>query len=263
MDTSQECSPAQVYEDLFVPALFAQWGPRVCDAAGVSSGKKVIDVACGTGALACVAAEKVGTQGKVVGLDINEEMLGVARKKASPVEWRQGRAEELPFEKESFDAAVSQFGFMFFENKVSALREMFRVLRSGGRMAIAVCDALDHSPGYAVLAEMLHRLFGHNVADAFRAPFACGDPDQLLSLCYAAEIPNPEICREDGVVQFDSIKALVSTERACVWTLGGLLDNVQFERLLQAAEESLLPFETPDGLVQFEMPALVITAGKT
>jgi len=262
MEASQEHSPARVYEDLFVPALFAQWGPRVCDAAGISLGKKVLDVACGTGALTCVAAERVGTQGKVVGLDINEDMLGVARTKTSLVEWRQGRAEDLPFEDESFDAVVSQFGYMFFENQVSALREMFRVLRSGGRMAIAVCDALDHAPGYAVLAEMLHRLFDLEVAEAFRAPFACGDPDQLLFHCQEAEIPNPKIFREDGIVRFDSITALISTERACVWTLGGLLDDAQFEQLLEAAEESLLPFVTPDGSVQFEMPALVITAGK-
>jgi len=262
MKSSQERSPAQVYDDLFVPALFAQWGPRVCDEAGISSGKKVLDVACGTGALTCVVAEKVGAQGKVVGLDINEEMLGVAREKTSLVEWRQGRAEDLPFEDESFDVAVSQFGFMFFENQVSALREMFRVLRSGGRMVVAVCDALDHSPGYSVLAEMLHRLFDHQVADAFRSPFSSGDPDQLLSLCQEAEIPNPNIFRQDGIVQFDSIKALISTERACVWTLGGLLDNAQFERLRQAAEESLLPFVTPEGSVQFEMPALVFTADK-
>ena len=71
MNKSQKGSPAQVYDELFVPALFAQWGSMVCEVAGVSSGQKVVDVACGTGALTCVAAEKVGPQGKVVGLDIN------------------------------------------------------------------------------------------------------------------------------------------------------------------------------------------------
>jgi ubiquinone/menaquinone biosynthesis C-methylase UbiE len=76
---------------------------------------------------------------------------------------------------------VSQFGMMFSDDRPVALRQMMRVLRPGGRLAVAVCDALDHSPGYAVIAELLQRLFGHEVADAFRAPFVMGDRRQLLS----------------------------------------------------------------------------------
>jgi hypothetical protein len=125
-----------------------------------------------------------------------------------------------------------------------------------------VCDALDHSPGYAVLAELLHRLFGHAVAEAFRAPFVLGDAQQLLALCRDAGIVRAMVQRYDGAVRFDSIAALVSTERACAWTLGGLLDGAQFERLLKAADESLRPFAAADGAVSFGMPALVITADK-
>jgi hypothetical protein len=113
-----------------------------------------------------------------------------------------------------------------------------------------------------VLAELLHRLFGDAVADAFRAPFVVGDPKQLLSLCVAAGIRNAEVARVDGTVRFASIASLVSTEKACVWTLGGLLDDDQFERLVQAAEESLSPFATSDGAVTFVMPALIVTACK-
>jgi ubiquinone/menaquinone biosynthesis C-methylase UbiE len=255
-------SPAEVYDEFFVPALFRQWGKVVADAAATGSGERVLDVACGTGVLACAAAERVGAGGAVVGLDPNEEMLAVARRKSAAVEWRNGRAESLPFPDASFDRVVSQFGLMFFEDRPAALREMMRVLRPGGRLALAVCDALDHSPGYAVLAELLHRLFGHQVADAFRAPFALGDPKQLLSLCAAAGIHNAQVARSDGTVRFKSIEALVSTERACVWTLGGLLDDSQFDRLLEASGESLRPFAAADGAVAFVMPALLVTAGE-
>lgn len=254
-------SPAEVYDELFVPALFQQWGKVVADAAGTRPGERVLDIACGTGVLACAADERVGTGGAVTGLDPNDEMLAVARRKNARVEWRSGRAESLPFPAATFDRVVSQFGFMFFEDRPTALREMMRVMRPGGRMALAVCDALDHSPGYAVLAELLHRLFGHRVADAFRAPFALGDPKQLGSLCAAAGIPNAEVARTDGVVRFRSIASLVSAERACVWTLGGLLDDAQFDRLLEEAEESLRPFAAGDGAVAFVMPALIVTAG--
>jgi ubiquinone/menaquinone biosynthesis C-methylase UbiE len=253
-------SPAQVYERLFVPALFQQWGQVVADMARVAPGQRVLDVACGTGVLACAAAERAGPNGKVAGVDPNDEMLAVARGKQAPVEWRNGRAEALPFADASFDCVVSQFGLMFFADKAAGLREMMRVLHPGGRLAVAVCDALDHSPGYAVLAELLQRLFGANVADAFRAPFALGERKQLRSLCEQAGIRNAQVARADGTVRFASIEQLVSTERACAWTLGGLLNDGQFDRLLEEAEESLRPFVTADGSVAFEMPVLVITA---
>jgi ubiquinone/menaquinone biosynthesis C-methylase UbiE len=259
----QSLSPAEVYEEFFVPALFQQWGNAVCDIARIGPKQRVLDVACGTGVLAIAAAERVGTGGEVVGLDPNEDMLAVARHKCLRVEWKNGRAESMPFADASFDRVVSQFGLMFFEDRVAGLREMLRVLRPGGLLAIAVCDALDHSPGYAVLAELLHRLFGAPIAEAFRAPFALGDPEVLHSLCRGAGIEQASIARRDGAVRFSSIASLVSTERACVWTLGGLLDALQFDRLLRAAEESLRPFaDDDDGVVTFGMPALVIVADK-
>lgn len=63
-------------------------------------------------------------------------------------------------------------------------------------------------------------------------------------------------------MRFESIAALVATERACAWTLGGLLDDAQFERLREAAEESLRPFAATDGKVEFVMPALIVTADR-
>jgi SAM-dependent methyltransferase len=255
-------SPAQVYEESFVPALFQQWGGIVADIARVAPGERVLDVACGTGVLACAAAERVGSGGAVTGLDPNDDMLAVARRKSARIEWKNGRAEALPFADASFDRVASQFGLMFFEDRAAGLREMMRVLRRGGRVAVAVCDALDHSPGYAVLAELLQRLFGPSVADAFRAPFALGEREQLRLLCEQAGIRDAQLARADGMVRFESIAQLVSTERACVWTLGGLLDHGAFDRLLEEADESLRPFVTDDGAVAFAMPALVIVADK-
>jgi len=255
-------SPADVYDDQFVPALFWHWGPVLCDAANIASGQRVLDVACGTGALTVAAAERVRPGGAVLGLDANPEMLAVARRKHPDIEWVDGRAESLPFADMGFDAVVSQFGLMFFDDRVAALREMQRVLRPGGHLAVAVCDALERSPGYASLAMLLDRLFGKPVADAFRAPFVLGDAAALRALCADAGIAAASVVQRQGLVRFASIDALVSTERACVWTLGGLLDETQFERLRREARSAFLPFVEAGGTVAFAMPALLITAAK-
>jgi ubiquinone/menaquinone biosynthesis C-methylase UbiE len=255
-------SPAEIYDEFFVPALFQPWVGVVMDAASIEPNQRVLDVACGTGVLACAAADRVGSGGSVVGLDPNEEMLAVAHGKADTIEWRVGRAEAIPFPDESFDAVVSQFGMMFFENPSGALREMMRVTRPSGHVAVAVCDALEHSPGYAAFEKLLRRLFGTHVADSFCAPFVLGDTERLLALCAAAGIFDAKVTRHDETVQFASIRSLVSTERACAWTLGGLLDDEQFETLIAESERGLQAFLANDGTLTFSMPALIITAAK-
>ena len=151
---------------------------------------------------------------------------------------------------------------MFFDDRQAALREMMRVLRPEGRLAVAVCDTLDHSPGYAALADLLQRLFGERIADAFRAPFALGDPKQLEAICIAAGITDAKVARHNGSVRFASIKSLIATERACVWTLGGMLTDGQFAELLKEAEQALKPFAGTDGNIVFDLPALIVTSSK-
>ena len=151
---------------------------------------------------------------------------------------------------------------MFFDDKPPALREMMRVLRPGGRLAVAVCDAVDRSPGYAAFARLLDQLFGRHVGDAFRAPFTLGDPDQLRALCREAGLADATVTQHHRDVCFESIDALVSTERACVWTLGGVLDDEEFARLLDESKTALRPFVVGGQAIQFDMPSLVITAQK-
>jgi hypothetical protein len=84
----------------------------------------------------------------------------------------------------------------------------------------------------------------------------------LRTICEEAGIAHAKISQRNGTVRFSSIKALVSTERACVWTLGGALDDTQFARLQQEAEDALKPFIGTNGEIAFDMPALIVTAVK-
>jgi demethylmenaquinone methyltransferase/2-methoxy-6-polyprenyl-1,4-benzoquinol methylase len=106
---------------------------RITVESAVRRSDRVLDVCCGTGDLA-IAARRAG--GDVVGLDFSEQMLERARRKAPEIEWVRGDALALPFEDESFDAATVGFGVRNVEDLEAALRELRRVLRPGGRLAI-------------------------------------------------------------------------------------------------------------------------------
>jgi SAM-dependent methyltransferase len=255
-------SAAEVYEGFFVPALFQQWAGPIADAAAVRPGERALDVACGTGVLARVLAGRVGAGGSVVGVDVNEGMLAVARRTSPEIAWRLGRAEALPLASASFDVVASQFGLMFFEDRRAAIREMVRVLRPGGRLAVAVWDTLDASPGYAAVAGLLQRLFGDRIADALRVPFVLGDKRALRSLFAEAGVPDVRITTREGTARFPSIRAWMFTD-VRGWTLADLLDDAQFARLVGEAERVLRPFENPDdGTVAFPAPAHVVSAAK-
>jgi SAM-dependent methyltransferase len=252
---------AEVYEEFFVPALFAEWPARLLEAANVRDGHRVLDVACGTGVLARHARRRVGPSGSVIGLDLNPGMLAVARRKAPEIEWRLGPAEALPFEPGAFDAVVSQFGLMFFEDPRAAIAEMVRSLRSGGRLAVAVWDSLERTPGYAALSELLRRLFGEGVAGALRAPFRLGDTQLLLSLFSEAGLPDLAVATHTGRARFPSIRAWMHTD-VRGWTLADVLSDEQYARLVDAAEDELKPFVGEDGRVEFPSPAHVVSGSK-
>jgi len=250
---------ADVYEEFFVPALFGEWCPRVSKAAALAPGHSVLDVACGTGVLARDAATRVGPGGAVVGLDVNQSMLEVARRTSSAIEWKSGQAESLPFEDARFDAVVSQFGLMFFEDRDAALREMWRVLRPGGRLAVAVWGSLESSPGYSAMTVLLQRLFGDQAANAFRAPFVLGDSEPLLALFTDAGIPGAEVLTQEGTARFPSIESWTYTDIKG-WTLADVIDDSQYACLLAAAHEEFTTFVQGDGSVAFSVSAHIVSA---
>ncbi|MEM7129801.1 MAG: class I SAM-dependent methyltransferase [Chloroflexota bacterium] len=255
-------SAAEFYEEFFVPALFQEWTDRVAEAANIRDGDEVLDVACGTGALTRTVAKRVGASGSVIGLDINEDMLAVAQTKstvnAPVIEWQQGAAERLPFDDDSFDAVVSQFGLMFFIHPRDAIQEMTRVLRPGGHLAIAVWDVLENSPGYAAEVALIQHLFGAQAADAMRAPFTLGDKQKLGEIFTEAGLPHVTIETRDGTAQFPSVEAWVNTD-VKGWTLSEMINDAQHQQLLDRAKSELASFANAEGAVSFRSPAHIVS----
>jgi len=259
-DTGQVTrSAAEVYDELFLPALFGQWAPRVAELANLKPGMRVLDVACGTGVLANAAANLVKPSGSVVGLDLNAGMLSVARRKAPHIEWREGPAEKIPFEGATFDAVVSQFGLMFFQDKELAIREILRVLKPAGHYSIAVWDSLDKTPGYAAITKLLNRLFGESAAESLRAPYSLGNTDVLASLFSRAGAPDVRIVTLEGKARYPSIRYWMQADIKG-WTLADKLDDAQYELLVSEAETELAHLVAEDGKVEFSSPAHIVTA---
>jgi SAM-dependent methyltransferase len=256
-----QIAAAEAYETFFVPALFAEWAPRVVDAAGVAPGHRVLDVACGTGVLAREVHSRVTASGTgaVVGLDPAPGMLEVARRREPAIEWHAGVAEDLPFPDGSFDVVVSQFGLMFFPDRAGALREMRRVLKPGGAIAVAVWDSLDNTPAYAAEVALLERLAGNEAADALRAPFVLGDTEELGTLFESAGLAQPEILSHAGAGRFPSIRAMVEGDlRGWLPVMGVHLPEEIIQQILEAAETELQPFLAENGTVLFDSPAHIV-----
>jgi len=209
-------SAPEVYERELVPAVFGPWAPILVELAHPRTGERVVDIACGTGIVARIAAARVGPTGAVAGVDLNPGMLSVARSVAAtnsqpgaPIQWLEASADKLPFPDGLFDVVYCQLGLQFFADRAAALREMRRVLGAKGRLALMVWCGIGESPGFAALAEILERNIGPAAAAIMRAPFGLSDAGELTNLAHSAAFQDVTVQQRVGKVQFPSVERFV------------------------------------------------------
>jgi ubiquinone/menaquinone biosynthesis C-methylase UbiE len=202
-------NPAETYEAFMVPPLFAPFARRLVDLAAPQRRDRVLDVGCGTGIAARDVAARLGPDASIVGLDASPDMLAVARSVADArgiqIDWREGRAEALPFPDGSFSLVLCQFALMFFTDRDAALSEMRRVLADRGRAAINVWQSIDLHPFYQTLDLVIEQHLG-TASGQIRDIFLLADPDelrrmltdagfrdaQITPVSLTARFPNPE-----------------------------------------------------------------------
>jgi ubiquinone/menaquinone biosynthesis C-methylase UbiE len=250
---------AEQYEANFVPAFFSQWAARLCVAAGVAPGQRVLDVACGTGIVARTASEIVGADGAVVGVDLNEAMLTVARRVAPDLDWRAGDAGALPVDDAAFDVVLCQMGLMFFPDRQQAVREMARAARPGATVAVVVPSGLAAQPAYKPFVEMAASHAGPEAVNLLSTYFACGDADELVAAMRSAGLTDITVATEMGVMRAPTIDDLVTAEVESTPLVDRITPAV-YERIRAGARDVLQPFTNPDGTLAAPFESLIVTA---
>jgi len=247
-------SSAEAYERFLVGAIFRSSAARLVEAVGVRSGERVLDVGCGTGIVARTAAPVVGPSGRVAGVDINADMLDVARRESSElepsIEWREASAADLPFGDGSFDVVCSEQALAFFTDPAAAVAEMRRVLVPGGRLGLLVCRDVGFNPAWAALADALERHVGSDPADGMRSPFSFGDGEAIRELVMGAGFDGVRVLADIAEVRYPSADGMLRYEAASSPMAGAIaaLDAEVREALIADLNEGLAPYADDAGI---------------
>lgn len=262
-----EGNSAEAYERYLVPGMFESWADGLVQEAGLQPGDRVLDVGCGTGVVARRAAAELGPDGDVVGLDLNEGMLDVARDESAGIGarigWRQGDATELPFPNEAFDVVLCQQVLQFVSNPAAALREMRRVLAPDGRLALSAWRPIDFHGSYVTMADALERHVGEEAAAMMRSPFPPWDRTELRDLVREAGFRGAVITIGIGSMRYPSVAEFVRREAASSPLAGplGSLERDVRDALIRDVGEGLRSYTDDEGVV-FPMETHVVVAGR-
>jgi ubiquinone/menaquinone biosynthesis C-methylase UbiE len=269
MNCCEECvrdlggSPAEIYERHTVQRFGLMGARDLLDLVPPAVGERALDVACGTGAVARLVAERVAPTGRVIGLDIDAAMLAVGRTVATHpnVAWLMADGQELPCDDGVFDLVFCQQGLQFLSDRLRALREMRRVLRSDGRLGISCWRTAENSPPYAAVERALERRFGRGRSALPR--FALGDGVQLRRLIEAAGFRDVQVHPRTTLVEWPSTDMFVRAIAAGAPTMMGALGELD-ETLLSAisteVETEVETFRLESGVLRFPMGNHHVTA---
>jgi len=187
--------------------FWARYGERTVARLQLKPGATVLDVACGTGASALPAAGAVGPTGRVIGVDLAENLLTLAREKAKRrglrnVEFRQGDMTALGYPDGTFDAVICVFGIFFVKDMEALTAELWRMVKPGGRLAITTWGPRLFAPTYERWNETVRSLRS-DLATDFNPWDRITTPDAVRRLFADAGIPNAEVTPEAGSQPLD------------------------------------------------------------
>ncbi|CAN7426425.1 methyltransferase domain-containing protein [Phyllobacterium sp. LjRoot231] len=223
---------AEGYE--LIDLQLSSLGLRAVEALGLSSGETVLDIGCGTGQTLLQLAERVGTEGQVIGVDVAPLLVEIAKQRTEPlnqVRLIEADAQSLDLPSESMDAAFSRFGVMSFADPVTAFANFRRILRPAGRLAFSCWrslqdNELDYFPVSAVRVQ--------SAVD--ETPFSFANPEYVRYILTAAGFKEIDIQSHDEKVSSGNLDAMTSV----LLKVGPLGKIVRENPTLRRAAEPLL-----------------------
>ena len=239
------------------------------DHAGLQPGLRVLELAAGPGETGFLAAELVRPGGLLVCTDATDEMLEVARARAAElgidnVEFRRIELEWIDMDAASVDVVLCKWGLMFAVDPEAALREVRRVLRPGGRVALAVWDEPPLNPWATITTRALVEL-GHTTQPDPDAPgmFALALPERLRDLLEAAGFLEVVVESIEPPRAFDSVEAYIAETDDLSSMFGDVFDSLSDEqraKVVARVTELVEPYVGAGGMLRFPARSLVAAA---
>lgn len=191
------------YDNFLGPLFFEPFALDMAQRLQFLHPARLLEVAAGTGRVTRHLPEVLPEGAKVIATDINPAMVAFGRERlaAHPnIEWDTVDAVALPYGDDAFDCIVSQFGIMFYSDRIQAYREAHRVLQSGGVFLFNAWDHIDRNPAARLTNEVLEQFFPENTPAFYKIPFSCHDANQIRQDLETAgfEIGSMQVLRLTG-----------------------------------------------------------------
>ncbi len=202
----------KIYDEGLGPVIFTPYADDIAARAHKLAPRAVIELAAGTGIVSRAVRDALPKKSKLHSTDFSEEMLEVAKSRfedGENISFEVVDAMAIPHKDASFDMVLSQFGIMFFPDKVASLREALRVLEPGGTYLFNVWDSWDNNPWAARAHETASKFFDGNPPGFYQIPFHYHDPAQIARDLETAGFENIEIevIKKDGAISSTSALA--------------------------------------------------------
>ena len=256
----------EIIREMFQPITQA-----LIEDAKITASQDVLDVATGPGEPALSLSKLVGPEGKIIGVDAAPEMVEAARREAKRRGFQNANfdvalAGDLPLPENTFDAVVSRFGVMFFPSPIEGVREMLRVLKPGGRVAIAVWHFAEKNPFHYSVSQVVERYVASPapVPDS-PDPFRFAEPGKLLTIVSSAGAA----ATSERLLRF-TIRAQISVED--FWALRSEMSEKLRAKLATLSKEQMAKLKrevlealgaySADSAMSFPAEVLIVSGEK-
>lgn len=260
-----EGSVPDYYDKYLGPLVFEDYSIDLANRIQVNGKPRILEIAAGTGIATRHISQRISSNASLIVTDLNEGMLEIAKTKTvekGNIEFRTADGQDLPFNLNSFDVVVCQFGIMFFPDKEKGMAESFRVLKPGGKYIFNVWDTYDKNPLIKLVNDSVLEMFPVDPPSFLEVPMGYNNLDQIISTLVRVGFRN---------INVDILTKLIKTDDPKNVPYGFILGNPLAEQiangggnLKEVVEEVTARIAEVYGTstIQAKMQAIVFEASK-